>query len=194
LTVANTNLNANNDFIIGFNNTQGAGSRPSNWGGELVIRLGSVAGTYNLGIRASSTPGGTNPGHTYWTPDITANTDAHLIVVRYTQGAVPGTPSDDDSNSLWLDPSSANFGVAENLVPSPDGSSTGSINQNSPTNNYVSSIMIGAGISAGSNPNSLTFDELRVSTTWADVTAVPEPMGLAGVAAFGLLAFRRRRV
>ncbi len=51
LTIVHTNLNANNDGLIAFNNTQGTStSAPNTWNGELVIRLGSVAGTYNLGI------------------------------------------------------------------------------------------------------------------------------------------------
>ncbi len=100
LNTPNSNVNANNDMIIAFNNTQGAtASRPSNWGGELVIRLGSTADTYNLGIRASSTPGGT----TYWSSDISPG-DTHLIVVRYLQGADAGGNSSDDSNDLWIDP------------------------------------------------------------------------------------------
>lgn len=37
------------------------------------------------------------------------------------------------------------------------------------------------------------FDELRVGTAWADVTGVPEPTALAGVAVGGLLLLRRQR-
>ncbi len=55
-----------------------------------MIRLGSVADTYNLGIRASSTPAGVNPGHTYWSGDLTPG-DTHLVVVRYVQGADAST-------------------------------------------------------------------------------------------------------
>ncbi len=203
LTIPNTNLNANNDLIIGFNNIQGAsGSRPSNWAGELVIRLGSATGTYNLGIRASSTPNANTanpivPGQTYWTGDLTPGTDTHLVVVRYAQGANAGGDSSDDSNSLWLDPSSAFFCLDEGNVPAPDGSSTGSINQASSSNNFAASLLIGAGISAGSNPDHVYLDEIRVGTTWADVTCVmvPEPatVGILGIAAvLGLLARRRR--
>ena len=189
LTTANTNLNANNDILIGFNNAVGAsGTRPSNWAGELVIRLGSVANTYNLGIRASNTTANT----TYWTADLNPG-DTHFIVVRYTQGATDSSGTD-DSNAIWLNPSSANFGVVEGSVPAPDGSSNGTINAASPLNNFARSLLIGAGIAAGAAPSQNNIDEIRVGTTWADVTPVPEPMGLAGVAAFGLLAFRRRRV
>ncbi|HEX5424630.1 MAG TPA: PEP-CTERM sorting domain-containing protein [Candidatus Acidoferrales bacterium] len=193
LTIANTNANANNDLIIAFNNTQGAqASRPSNWAGELVIRGGQAATpftTYNLGIRGSSTTAGTtyfsgalNPGQTY------------LVVGRYTQGP-DASIATDDSNSLWINPSSSTYGAA--AAPAPDGSSNGSINTGNPTLNYAASLLIGAGISSGSNPNHVTLDEIRVGTTWADVTSVtvPEPatIGILGIGAVvGLLARRRR--
>jgi MYXO-CTERM domain-containing protein len=199
LTTPNTNANANNDGIIMFNN--GIGSqpgRPSNWAGELVIRLGSAGGTYNLGIRASSTPNVTvsvpnPPGKTYWTGDITANSDTHLVVVRYVQGANGGGDSSDDSNDLWLDPAAASYGVVEGSQPSPNGSSFGSINQANPILNSVTSLMVGSGIAVGSNPNDVFVDEVRVGDTWADVTQLPEPTALAalGIGALGLL--RRRR-
>jgi hypothetical protein len=193
LTTANTNLNANNDGIIMFNNATGtSASRPSNWAGELVIRLGSQSGTYNLGIRASNTPANTNPGHTYWSPDITANNDIHFIVVRYVQGASDNLGSD-DSNDLWINPSSANFALPEGSVPAPDGSAQGTINAGSPTNNFAKSILIGSGIAAGAVPNTVNLDEIRVGETWAEVTPVPEPSSLAVLGLAGLLATRRRR-
>jgi MYXO-CTERM domain-containing protein len=187
LTVPNTNLNANNDVLVAFNNGSGTGTRPSNWAGELVIRLGSVANTYNLGIRASNTTAST----TYWTADLNPG-DTHFIVVRYAQGATDSSGTD-DSNAIWLNPSSANFGVVEGSVPAPDGSSNGTINASSPSNNFARSLLIGAGIATGAAPNQNNIDEIRVGTTWADVTPVPEPVGLAGVAGLGMLALRRRR-
>ncbi len=198
LTIPNTNLNANNDGIIMFNNTTGsASSHPSNWAGNLVIRQGSTGGTYNLGIRASDTPGGTNAGHTYWTGDITPSTDAHFIVVRYAQDGDPAdTGVSGDENALWVDPSALSYGAPEGSVPSPDGSSVGSINKASGgVNNYAASVMIGAGISSGSNPDSLVLDEIRVGTTWNDVTTIPEPasLSLLGLGGIGLLSRRRRR-
>jgi hypothetical protein len=178
LNTPNSNANANNDMMIAFNNIQGAqAARPSNWGGELVIRLGSTSDTYNLGIRASSTPGGT----TYWTGDLTPG-DTHLVVVRYVQGSNGGGNSSDDSNDLWINPSALSYGAPEGSEPSPDGSSTGSINQANPALNYAASLIIGAGISnvaTVQNPDHTYLDEIRVGTTWADVTSiVPEPASL----------------
>ena len=134
-----------------------------------MIRLGSASGTYNLGIRASSTPANTATGHTYWTGDLTANTDTHLVVVRYVQGP-DSTSGTDDSNDLWLDPAAASFGAPEGSEPSPDGSALGAINTGSPANNYAGVLIIGAGIAKHACPDQTLIDEIRVGTTWTDVT------------------------
>jgi hypothetical protein len=199
LTTAHINANANNDIIIGFNNTQGASGgttgsssgRPSTWGGELVIRLGSAPGTYNLATRASAGTNSTPNGVTQWTGDITADSTTHLIVVRYAQGS-DATISTDDSNDLWVDPSALSFGAAEDSEPGPDTSTIGSINPGSPSVNYATSLIIGAGIATGATPNQMLIDDVRVGETWADVTAVPEPASI-GLPALGLLFAARRR-
>jgi hypothetical protein len=191
LTTAHSNLNANNDLIIGFNNVQGAqAGRPNAWSGELVIRLGSTAGTYNLGIRASTTTAST----TYFTGDLTPG-DTHLVVVQTSLGANPGTAAN-DLNSIWLDPNSSTFGLGEGSRPAPDGSSNGA---NSATDAQVSlqSIIIGSGIAVGANPNHVYVDEIRVGNTWADVTSqVPEPasFSLIGLIALSLASCRCRRI
>jgi hypothetical protein len=188
LTVPNSNVNANNDIIIAFNNTPGTGPRPSSWAGELVIRLGSVANTFNLGIRASTTAAGT----TYFTGDLNPAT-TYLVVARYASGATAGTGG---VNDLWINPSSATFGLA---APAPDGSTAGHIS-NTGSSDHVDTLIIGAGIATGATPNQTNIDEIRVGETWADVTSVtafvsvPEPatVGLFGIAVIGVLAQRRR--
>ena len=189
LNTPNTNLNANNDMIIAFNNAAGT-ARPSNWAGELVIRLGSTASTYNLGIRASSTTAGT----TYWTGDLNPG-DTQLVVVRYQQGGDAASGLD-DTNDLWINPAPATFGLDELSRPAPDGSSNGTINAANPSLNYAAALIIGAGISNTAtiqNPDHTYLDEIRVGHTWLDVTTIPEPatLGLLGLGALTLL--RRRR-
>jgi PEP-CTERM motif len=186
LKTPNSNANANNDLIIAFNNTTGAsGSRPSNWAGELVIRLGSTANNFNLGIRASSTSAGT----TYWSSDLNPG-QTYLVIGRYVQGAdAVGTG---DFNDLWINPTALSYGAPEGSVPAPDGTTLGTINQANPGLNYAASLIIGAGISDTStigNPANTYLDEIRVGTTWADVTTVPEPsiLALAGLGALGLI-------
>jgi len=195
LTVPHSNANANNDIIVGINNSQGSqATRPNSWNGELAIRLGATAGTYNLGVRASTTTAGT----TYWTGDLTpdANT-TNLVVVEAHLGTSPGTAAN-DLNSIWFNPASSTWGLDESTRPSPDGSSNGAQSATDATNS-MQSLLIGAGISAGSNPNDVNVDEIRVGETWADVTSqtafvVPEPAGLSllGLGALGLLRRRRR--
>jgi hypothetical protein len=187
LTIAHSNANANNDGLIAFSNTQGSqAGAPNSWSGELAIRLGSVAGTYNLGIRGSTTTANT----TYWTDDLTPG-DTHFIVVE----AQINAADTDGTNSMWLDPASG-FGDNSN-IPAASGSSNGD-GSTSGTWGMVS-IIIGAGIATkGAAPNDTYMDEIRVGDTWADVTAapvVPEPAGLSllGFGALGAMARRRRR-
>lgn len=191
LNTPNSNANVNDGNIISFNNSQGAqAARANSWNGELTIRLGSTAGTYNLGVRASTTTANT----TYWTGDLNPG-DTHLIVVQATLGSAPGTAAN-DSNSIWLDPSAATFGAA--VAPSPSGSSNGAASATA-ANDSMQSILIGAGIDStgtSKNPNDVYVDEIRVGDTWADVTAVPTPepttIGLLACGALGLAARRRR--
>jgi hypothetical protein len=192
LTVGNSNLNANNDPLMMFNNFAGATTiEPTNWAGELVIRLGSTPGTYNLGIRASNTPTNTNPGHTYWSGNLNTG-DTHFIVVRYVQGNDASLGSD-DLNSMWIDPDPATFGASEADAPAPDGSSQGTINANSPQFNVAASLAIGAGIAPGNAPSQTNIDEIRVGETWVDVTTVPEPASMGAVIVVSTLLMQRRR-
>jgi hypothetical protein len=186
LTTAHTNPNANNDGIIAFNNATGAGTRPSVWAGELTMRLGGASGTFDLGIRASTTANGA--GNTYWSADLTAG-QTYLVVVNFTEGATAGLGG---LSSLWINPSSATFGAA--IAPTADGSSVGTYSTGS-ANDHTDALIIGAGIAAGADPNDTYVDEIRVGTTWGDVTGVPEPstLALAGFGLLGLMGWSRAR-
>jgi hypothetical protein len=187
LTTLNTNANANNDLIIGFNNQTGASATtPNTWAGELTIRLGSVANSYNLGIRASTTAANT----TFWEPTNYTTSDTLLIVARWTEGATAGTGG---LSELWVNPSGASFGAA--VAPAADGSTVGTFST-SGTSDHTNSLLIGAGIAAGTNPNTTLIDEIRVGTTWADVTsaaAVPEASAALFLAAGCAVIWRCRK-
>jgi hypothetical protein len=195
LTTPNTNVAANNGVFIGFNNTPGnAGSRPSIWGGALTIRLNADtpanATGYQLGLRSGAHSGG-QANDSYWTSDLVAG-QTYLAVIRYTSGPTAGTGG---LSELWINPSALSFGADEGSVPAPNGSHAGHLVNGA--GDHVDTLLIGAGIGAGFDPNVINIDEIRVGTTWADVTSVtvPEPMtiGLLGIAAFVGLQARRRR-
>lgn len=194
LTTPNTNVAANNGVFIGFNNTPGNGTRPSIWGGALTIRLNADtpanATGYQLGLRSGAHSGG-QANDSYWTSDLVAG-QTYLAVVRYTSGPAAGTGG---LSELWINPSALSFGADEGSVPAANGSHAGHLVNGA--GDHVDTLLIGAGIGTGFDPNVINIDEIRVGTTWANVTsvAVPEPMtiGLLGIAAVvGLRVCRRR--
>jgi hypothetical protein len=165
MTVSHTNLNANNDVIIALNNNAGAqNTRPSVWAGELVLRLGSDTNKYNIGIRASTTAAGT----TFFTGDLATN-QTHFVVVEYVAGTTAGTGG---SNILWLDPDPSSFGTTP---PAASGETDGTFSTGA-SNDHADSMLLGAGIAAGATPSDIYVDEIRVATTWADVTATNLPV------------------
>jgi len=182
LTTAHSNLNANNDGIIAFNNNTGAGTKPSIWAGELTMRLGASSSLFNLGVRASQTAAST----TYWSADLTPGL-TYLVVVGYTSSATPGTGG---LSSLWINPSSATFGAP--VAPAADGSTVGSMNATG-SNDHVDSLIIGAGIAAGADPTQTIIDEIRVGTTWGEVVPEPSALVLAGLGALSLVSWSRAR-
>jgi hypothetical protein len=108
-----------------------------------------------------------------------------LIVTRWTEGATAGSGG---LSELWVNPSSATFGAAS--APAADGSTVGTYSA-SGANDHTNSLLIGAGIAAGSNPNEIDIDEIRVGTDWESVT-VPEPSTacLALIMAAAMLGMR----
>ncbi|HEY1684251.1 MAG TPA: PEP-CTERM sorting domain-containing protein [Tepidisphaeraceae bacterium] len=183
MTTAHSNANANNDMIMAFNNAIGATSSESNtWADELTIRLGSVANTYNLGIRASTTAANT----TYWSGDLTPGS-TYLVATEWTEGTTAGTGG---LSQIWVNPSSTTFGAGS--APTADGSTVGTYSATA-LNDHTDSIIIGAGVATNSNPNEVDIDEIRVGTTWADVTTVPEPASLSLLGLGAIAAMKRRR-
>lgn len=122
-------------------------------------QLGFFVGNGSLGIgKKSSTPGAT----------ASVGSGTHFVVLRYT---FTGTSS--DTVDFWVDPSSASFGMASS--PAVSGSTSGG-------NNVASIPYFGLYAASGTGP-SIYLDEVRLGTTWAEVTppsgvvVPPQPVG-----------------
>ncbi len=194
LTIAHSNANANNDGLVAFNNSQGSqASAPSSWNGELNIRLGSTTGTYNLGIRASTTTANT----TFFTGDLTPG-QTYFIVVKATYGPTLGSAAN-SLQTLWVNPDTSTFGAASDpaLTSALYGGTSNGEASNTAANDTMQSMIIGAGIAtAGAAPNDTLIDEIRMGESWADVTtgtAAPEPATIGMLSLGGLALMRRRR-
>lgn len=108
-------------------------------------QLGFFVGNGSFGIgKKSSTPGVT----------ASIGSSTHFVVLRYT---FTGTSS--DTVDFWVDPASSSFGLTP---PAASGSTSGG-------NNVASIPYFGIYAASGSGP-SLYLDEVRLGTTWADVT------------------------
>jgi hypothetical protein len=89
-----------------------------------------------------------------------------------------------NSGTFYVNPT----GLSTGLAPS------GAVYSNTFTYNTITSIT-GLGLRGNDSSN---FDEIRIGTSWADVspTAIPEPSAcaaLAGAAILGFISTRRRR-
>jgi hypothetical protein len=168
-------------FFTGLNNT-GNSSQPGNptvVGARVQARIDPGDATkYNIGVFANHAA---TSGSSAWSPALAVG-DTLLVVGAYTfnTGA-----SSDDVASLWINPDSATFG---GTPPSADRTDTGGTDL----------AQIGSIILRQSPAPYLTMDELRIGTSWAEVTSnvVPEPASLALITILGSasLCSRRRRV
>ena len=155
------------DILVG-------GTTPNGGTDPLAVYVGqSVAGSaYRVGVRHN----GNGTGATYTTNNsafVVGN--VNLFVVKYTFGS-GGTVS------LYANPTPGGTEPTPNVTVS-----TGTDASNLQT--------IGFKVNSGTSAGNWDFDSLRVGDSWADVTPVPEPSGLAlaGMAALVLAAWRRAR-
>ena len=91
----------------------------------------------------------------------------------------------DDVSSLWINPSSGDLGAGS--APTADFADT---------TGGTDLVSVGSILLRQSAAPHLTMDELRVGTSWADVTSpVPEPTThtLLGLGALALMPQRRKR-
>jgi hypothetical protein len=117
---------------------------------RVSIRLGSVAGTYQLGLRGAST----NATATFSTTDLNPGT-TQLVVISYQ--IVAGASNDIDN--MWINPA---LGGSE---PAADVSQTVASDLADVTRFFVRQ-------GTTTTPNA-SIDGLRVGTTWQSVTSIP---------------------
>ena len=171
-----TGLFTNGGVLLGFNAVIGAQTlNPTAAGAALTIRpkAGGGPGAFQLGLLkqgTASVAGATWDAGTYNT-----NTTIFVVGKYQTVGAFQnGTPPipTDDLASLWINPSPTTFGGFE-----PTGALTNLVGDDLPTNggtnnHTLQSFILRQNGTAVDNriPQGILYDELRVGTTWADVT------------------------
>lgn len=186
-------------LIAGFNNTRGSqASNPATVGAALYAK--ASGGGFVLGVLEQ----GTDAAQATYDTTVLSLGSTYFVVGRYTiNGTVNlggGSPTTDDTAQIWINPTS--LGGVE------PGGALVAVNNRAdiPTNvtdgnRTVQSFYLRQSQSAASTlatnsaVTSLVIDELRIGTTYADVTPVPEPGGvvLAMLGAAGIAAVRRRR-
>ena len=151
----------------------------------IVLLGNTTTGSYDLGVRSSGNGSGSN--HAYTGGTLTANT-VYLVVLKYDFGASPRPTA-----SLYIDPASlggTDPGTPSAFLTTPSGATPANLSQL-----YFRE----GGISLGASDPSAPYlvDDVRIGTTWADVTpaSVPEPTAvtLVGLGVLGLGLARRVR-
>lgn len=191
LKVTATQVGTGNGFATGVNLTQGsfmaglftgaASAAPTvgTTAAPLLILTGDgtqFATTYRLGTSKTATA--VDRQFATQTFGIGPNAETVFVVLRYTFDSVNG-----DSASLFLNPTPGN------PVPAASLTVTAGANLTLGTPAGIKSFFVR---NNSVEPDALLIDELRIGTTWADVTPVPEP-AVAAVAGIGLLALVGRR-
>jgi hypothetical protein len=198
-----TGLNAAGGTLLGFNNTINAQTgNPTTCGACLSIRpkAGGGPGEFELGVVDQATSGFTSAT---WSPNTYTTGQTIFVVGKYqTVGPLfPGgtaPPTNDDLAMLWINPHPSTFGTGK-FEPAGsvfNNSLNNDIPTNAATNNHtLQSFLLRQTGSAANNqvPVSVTYDELRVGSNWADVTPIPEPATIAIVALIAIMLSGVRR-
>jgi len=135
------------DYFMSFGAT--AGSSVTSLGGRLGIKAITSATSYRLSI--SNISGGT-PTYTDFAQDLNCGT-TYLVVVKYDRSTNPTTAS------LWVDPVATSFGGTE---------PAGSVTNATGTNTFAA--FASMCIRNSANTPKVEIDEIRVGSTWAEVT------------------------
>ncbi|HZZ42851.1 MAG TPA: hypothetical protein VFE58_07925 [Tepidisphaeraceae bacterium] len=179
-------------FVAGFNNTPGSQTSGviTVAGARLVIRKDSTnSAQYDFGTSVNSNVGtGANPIQVFDTTGRDVGV-THFLVGSYTYNTGSAT---DDVAQLWIDPDPSTFGT--DTIPAPSLTSTGA-DMNGAAG--IATFFLRSNTSA---PKQMSADELRVATTWNEVTstlsstALPEPTsGLLLIGGIARLMTRKQR-
>lgn len=162
LAAPNTAGNGGGAFNLGFNNSTGAqGTEPSVIGATLYY--GATNGGYILGTGRNT--GST--GNRFWeTNTATPHQVGEILFVVLEYEAVPGTLN--DLARLWINPNPSTFGTGS--YPTPDvivGDASHTPTSDADLTTINSFVLLNRN---ATTPTSMVVDELRIGTTWADVT------------------------
>jgi hypothetical protein len=167
-------------FFAGLNNGTGPGASITQGGALLMIHLDpDTAEAYNLGVAV-------NPANADRIFEETARILGETLLVVCAYEFRPG--ADNDVSYLWINPASDTFGA--DAPPPPTVTSDGALSVGT-----ASDIPLGQLVSVflrnnSVEPQTIQIDELRVDTTWAGVTTIPEP-ATAAITVISLALLRR---
>lgn len=189
---------ANGGLVAAFNNTRGSQSgNPTTTGCSLWVKAsggGFVVGVYEQGATAA------NAANVSYDPNVLSFGTTYFVVGKYTIiGTNNVNPTSDDTAKIWVNPLSATFG---GLDPA-SGETVAAFNAvDVPTNagdaTTIQTFLLRQDAAVAGSPNvpqNIILDELRIGTTYADVTPVPEPgtTALALIGGLTILALGRFR-
>jgi PEP-CTERM motif len=174
-------LTTGGSFIAGFNNSTGAQSgTPTTFATRLYTRLSGTG--YNIGLDLNGTSATQYTGTAYNVGDTLFLVGSYTFV----------TGSANDTASMWVNPDSSTFGAAS--------APTSTLNSASASESDIAQIASFMLRDGSSVEPGLVVDDVRIGTSWADVTPpviVPEPttsmLGGMGLGLLALLCWSRRK-
>jgi len=153
---------------------------------DFIIKTASNGNFYGLGVRDG---GGTTA---YTATGLLQKNTVNLMVMKYSFSSKTAT--------LWVNPTASTFGGSSDPSTASDYlakiSCTGTVSPANVSEFYLRQASYVTGTGSYDPAPPYLIDDIRIGTTWADVTPVPEPSAvaivLAGMGTLSLVAFRRR--
>ncbi len=149
-------------FLAGFSNSPPTSTAAvTNAGSKLVIRKVAGQNQFQLGIRMDESSSPPTTVQWYSTP-FTPGAAVFIVAAYELNKTAEPDPLNDDIGRVWINPHPATLGAA--VAPLPSATATGK---------DIDTLQIQSFFlrQADSGPNTAIADELRMGTTWADVTS-----------------------